>query len=219
MMNFFRKHMRVIFFVVIIAFIGGIAFSVGGSSFVENYALKVNNETISLKTFNSVYSNAIESIRQTSDNMPSDEELNQLKSSILQSLLQEEVLYQQAKEYGVVVSDEELSADIQNTPEFQNNGYFDHRIYYSLLQAINMTPKEFEASRRKQIAGTKLRLLLLTSVKLFDTEYGAALMQDKKVTKSALAGAKANKILNEWYASVVSGYKIKSNDRIIFGNY
>jgi hypothetical protein len=77
-----------------------------------------------------------------------------------------------------------------------------------------MSPKEYELLRKKQIAGIKLKMLLASSVKLWNYEIDSIVQREDK-TKKELFSAKINIVLNEWYQQVIKNSKIISND-IIF---
>ena len=63
----------------------------------------------------------------------------------MRTLVQDEIIWQQTKKYGITVSDNELAQDIQSYPYFLNeNGQFDSRNYYQFLSNLRMSPKDFE---------------------------------------------------------------------------
>ncbi|MDR1418290.1 MAG: SurA N-terminal domain-containing protein [Endomicrobium sp.] len=215
MMNFFRKHVRVIFIVTIVAFVGVIIFSAIVNSLGSNdYAVKVNGKKVPLRLYMFVYENTVESYQKTSGVYLSDNQKQQLKANILQTLVQDEIFYQQSKLYCISVTDEELSLDLQNSLQFKENGVFSTTKYMAFLRAMRMSPKEYELLRKKQIAGIKLKMLLASSVKLWNYEVVTVAKQKDK-TKEELFSSKINVVLNEWYQQVIKSSKIMTND-IIF---
>jgi peptidyl-prolyl cis-trans isomerase D len=214
-MNFFRKHVRVIFIVTIVAFVGVIIFSAIVNSLGSNdYAVKVNGKKVPLRLYMFVYENTVESYQKTSGVYLSDNQKQQLKANILQTLVQDEIFYQQSKLYCISVTDEELSLDLQNSLQFKENGVFSTTKYMAFLRAMRMSPKEYELLRKKQIAGIKLKMLLASSVKLWNYEVVTVAKQKDK-TKEELFSSKINVVLNEWYQQVIKSSKIMTND-IIF---
>ncbi len=218
MMNFLRKHMRKIFFITILAFIGGIFMGFGSYLFgPENdykTAATVNGEKVPMKLFSALYTNSSEMYKESSKTDLTPEQANELKVRTLQAMVQEEIFYQQSKAYGIVVSDSELKNDIQFSAMFRNNNQFDSRLYYAFLRAMGMTPKEYEHLRKKQIAGEKLKMILGTAIKLSDSEFNSLSANYPKLTRDELTQSKINSILNEWYSNIVKGSKISTNDSI-----
>ncbi|MDR3124653.1 MAG: SurA N-terminal domain-containing protein [Endomicrobium sp.] len=216
MMNFFRRHVRVIFVITIVTFVGVIAFGAAVNFFGSNdYAVKVNGKRVPLRIYMLVYENAVESYQRASGNYLSDNEKQQVKNNILQALIQDEIFYQQSKLYCVSVTDEELALDLQSSLQFKENGVFSPVKYISFLKVLGMRTKEYESLRKKQIAGVKLKMLLAYSVKLWNYEIDSIAKENLSTTKEKLFNAKINLMLNEWYQQVINNSKIVSND-IIF---
>ena len=219
MMNFLRKHMRKIFIVTILAFVGGTFMGFGAYLFgpETDYktAVVVNGEKIPIKLFNSMYNDSLERAQSELKNTLTEEQLAQMKINIIQVLVQEEVFYQESKKYGITVSNEELRNDIQNAPIFRNQNYFDVRIYYDFLRRLRMSPKEFEALRKKQISSEKLKIILASSIKAFDFEVEDAKKANPEITRDMLLQMKANIILNEWFMTAVKNSKITPNETLL----
>jgi len=219
MMNFLRKHMRKIFIVTIFAFVGGTF--VGGGAYLfgpeTDYktAVAVNGEKIPVKLFNSMYNETVERAQNELKDSLTDEQIAQIKINIIQVLVQEEIFHQESKKYGILVSNEELKNDIQNSPAFRNQNYFDVRMYFDFLRRLRMSPKEFEALRRKQIASEKLKIVLASSIKAFDFEVEEAKRTHPEITKDGLLQMKANIILNDWFMNTVKASKITPNETLL----
>ena len=219
MMNFLRKHMRKIFIITILAFLGGTF--MGGGAYLfspsKDYdaAATVNGSKIPMKTFKSVYDSTIAMYRQSTKESLSPEQLEEVKVRTLQALVQDEIFYQQALKYKIVVTDAELKNDIQSSAMFINNNQFDARAYYSFLNKLRMTPKDYESIRKKQIAGEKLKITMASAIKISDAEYENAVENGLKITKEEMLQAKANKILNEWFIGVARSYNIVTNESIL----
>jgi hypothetical protein len=215
MMNFFRKHVRIIFIITIVAFVGVIVFgAIVNFSGSNDYAVKVNGKKVPLHLYMFVYENAVESYQQMYGRYLSDQEKHQVKSNILQVLVQDEIFYQQSKFYCLSVTDEELSLDLQNSLQFKENGVFSTTKYMTFLKRLGMRPKEYEILRKKQIAGVKLKMLLASSIRLWNYEIDSIAQQNIKTTEEELFSAKINMILNEWYQQEVKNSKIVTNDLI-----
>jgi hypothetical protein len=202
------------------AFLGGSFVGAGSSLFYSGakFAVKVNGVKISVALFETISSSNIEAYRRQVQTPITDDIIKQIKVKILQALVEEEVFYQQSEKYGIKVSDEEIKADLQSSQMFRNpqTNVFDIQRYLSFVRSINMTLREYEALKRKQIAGQKLKLLLTSSVKLWNYE----IENNKRQTGSdseinPLIQQKINLILNEWYSDVVKTSNIKTNASIM----
>jgi hypothetical protein len=219
MMNFLRKHMRKIFIVTILAFIGATFMGFGSYLFgpETDYktAVVVNGEKIPVKLFNSIYNDSLERAQREIKDSLTEQQIAQIKVGIIQVLVQEEVFYQEAKKYAIAVSDEELKNDIRNSMLFRNSNAFDMNLYYNFLRHMRMSPKEYETLRKKQLASEKLKIILASSIKAFDFELDEAKKTDPDVTKDKLLQKKADYILNEWFANTIKTAKITTNETLM----
>jgi hypothetical protein len=195
--------------VIIVAFIGSSFAGIEYYFFDYKNDFKtfvvVNGVKISVKLFNSVYTDFRQMV---SDQQLSSEDLKELKTRIVYSLVQDEILYQQSKLYSITVTDEELRNDLRNSAKFEDNNVFNIRKYHAFLNSIQMTAKEYEAMRKKQIAAVKVKMLISSCVKLWNYELENALKQESSMTKNALIQAKINFILNDWYSNIFRNSKI-----------
>ncbi|MCR4662425.1 MAG: SurA N-terminal domain-containing protein [Endomicrobiaceae bacterium] len=210
MMNFFRKHKVAIILVILIGFFGGTfiaGFGVstfGNTSSFDTVAV-VNGKKIPYKFYYSLYNNALNMLKQSGQDNITDDLMRITQNQILSKLIQDELIWQQTKKYGITVSDNELAQDIQSYPYFLNeNGQFDSRRYYQFLNNLRMSPKDFESLRRKQLASNKLQILIASAAKISKSE-----LNSEDVNESALTQAKANEVLNDWYDEVKRNSKIK----------
>jgi hypothetical protein len=205
--------------VTILAFIGATFMGFGAYLFgpETDYktALVVNGKKVPVKLFNSIYNDSLERAQNEMKDSLTDQQIMQIKVGIIQLLVQEEIFYQEAKKYSVVVSDEELKNDIRNSMIFRNGNAFDINAYYNFLRHMRMSPKEYEALRKKQISSEKLKIILASSIKAFDFEVEEAKKTDASVTKEILLQTKANVILNEWFMSAIKSAKITTNETLM----
>jgi len=209
MMEFFRKHKVTIILIILVGFFGGTFIagfgvsSFGTASSFDTVAI-VNGKKIPYKYFYSLYNNTLNNMRHSQQEMTT-ELTKALKNNILKTLIQDELIWQQTKDYGITVSDTELAYDIQSYPAFLNaQGKFDSRIYYQFLNSLMMSPKDFENLRRKQIAANKLQILIASAAKISNSEKA-------NTNEYQLLQAKANETLNSWF----DGIKRKSTIKIL----
>ena len=77
----------------------------------------------------------------------------------LNQLINEELVFQQASQASLLVSDKELRNTIINIPAFQKDGVFKNSIYRSFLNARRISASDFENKIRKWVlAGRAERL-------------------------------------------------------------
>ncbi|MCX7941384.1 MAG: SurA N-terminal domain-containing protein [Endomicrobia bacterium] len=217
--DYFAKHKRDIFIITVVGFIAGIFLGFGGylrySSVVDTAAV-VNGVKIPIQRYNRLLNQAIETYRNQGNEI-TDEILRSIKQQVLRDLIQEEVFWQEAKKYGIIVTDQEVYYDIMSIPAFQKDGRFDRETYYrTVILRLKMTPKEFEESRRKRIAMFKLRNFILSAVKLTPQEVEAYYIEKQPKTEeekqklySQLLQEKQTAVLEEWYKEINNNLKIK----------
>lgn len=75
----------------------------------------------------------------------------EMKRSVLQGLVTQRVLLEEAREVGLVVSDEQVARLIAGVPAFQKEGQFDKPTYESVLRAQGMNPALFEYRVRQDV--------------------------------------------------------------------
>ena len=208
MMNFFRKHKVAIILVILIGFFGGTfiaGFGVstfGNSSSIDTVAV-INGKKIPYKYYYSLYNNALNMLQHSGQDV-NEEMKTTIQNQILRTLVQDEIIWQQTKKYGITVSDNELVQDIQSYPYFLNeNGQFDSRNYYQFLSNLRMSPKDFESLRRKQIAANKLKMLVASAATIPDSQTTAGLDENN------LIQLKANELLNDWFDTIKRKTDIK----------
>jgi len=217
--DFLKKNRRNIFIITVVGFIGGIFLGFGGYlrySSVPDTAAVVNGVKIPLQKFNHQVSLAIENYRNQGNEI-TDEVIRSIKQQVLRDLIQEEVFWQEAKKYGITVSDQELYYDIMRIPAFQKDGKFDRETYYrTLILRLKTTPKEFEESRRKRIAMFKLRDFVISSVKLSPQEVELYYKlhqpkndEEKQRLYNQLLQEKQTAVLEEWYKQINNNLKVK----------
>lgn len=227
MMDFLRKNTRIIFIITITGFLAGAFIGFGGYFFGQkttaDAALEVNGKKISYTKYANLLNRTLNNIRMQSKQEITEDIVNRTKQEVIQDLIQEEVFWEESKKYGITVSNGEIAADIQRYPAFQKQGRFDRQLYFQMLyQALNTTPKEFEESRRKQIAIMKLRYLIASSVNISENELKmeydriqkakpANFEKDKDKFLTNLRQEKVMMVFNEWFKILNQSMKIKVN--------
>lgn len=94
-----------------------------------------------------------------------------LDSSVLERLISQEVIVQEAERMGLTVSDAELREAILSNPSFQDNGKFiGMQQYERLLMMNHKTAEQFEEMLRRDLLVMKLRELVTLPLSVSDRE-------------------------------------------------
>ncbi len=215
MMDFLRKHKVKIFLITILGFLAGMFVGFGSYMFGKkldiNTIAVVGKTKIPYKLYYSLYNNSLDLLRKSG--LEITEYLRtQTQNDIVRGLVQDEIIWQQTKKYGITVSDAELASDIQKYPLFLNEqGQFDVRYYYRFLNNLRLSPKEYETFRRKQIASNKLKILIASAASVSDGELEEMKKEMPDLNREYALQLKANEILNDWFEGIKKNMNIEIN--------
>ena len=175
MLDLMRKHaknwlVKILLGMVIVVFV----FYFGSTRWrekAEAIAI-IDGRVIPYVEFHKKYQNLVEAYRQQYKGALTDDILKSLnlKQQAYDSIINQAVILQKAKDLGIEVSEEEIKGSILSTPAFQRDGVFDERIYNQVLRQNKMTPADFEDSQRMLITTVKLEDLIQSAVKVSDKE-------------------------------------------------
>jgi len=128
---------------------------------------EVNGETISSRELETRFLR----LMQTYRNRPREamDTLN-LRMALLDNMIQNRLLVQEARRIGLRVTDLELSDSIAANTVFQNDKGFDKDLYLRFLRYQRMTPAQFEAERRDELLIQKLFDVMRDSVRVSEAE-------------------------------------------------
>ncbi|MBN1635896.1 MAG: SurA N-terminal domain-containing protein [Deltaproteobacteria bacterium] len=179
MLTYMRRHSKswitkFIFGLIIIVFVFW-----GGSTYwarEANKVAKVDNYIISSQQFSKAYQDALSAYRERYGDMFNDEVLKSLnlKQRVLDEMIDQYIMENEAANLGVIVTDQELQDAIQQYPAFVRDGSFDLESYRRVLDYYNLTPQGFEDQQRNTILREKLYKLLTDSVYVSQQELQAA---------------------------------------------
>ncbi|MEE9549124.1 MAG: SurA N-terminal domain-containing protein, partial [Candidatus Binatia bacterium] len=157
MLDILRKRKRswVILFllgVIVLVFVLWGVGSYTNQPRLENVAM-VNGEVISARELEIRYQRALASYRQLFRQTMTREAIESLniRSSVLDQIIQNRLLLQEAQRIGLLVADEELMDSIASMPAFQVDGSFNQDLYLRILRANRITPGRFEKERREEL--------------------------------------------------------------------
>lgn len=168
-----------IFGAIILTFI--FSFGRGSSGFrtrtPETWAAKVNGDLVTASDFAQAYSNrfrqmsAMRGGKYTTDNAKQDN----LRAETLRSLIDQELIAQQADDLGIRVSDAEVADAIARSPQFQQDGKFEFDYYKRLVEnGYGMSIKRFEEAYRRDLLRGKVVQAAIAGASVSEDEVKAA---------------------------------------------
>ena len=171
MLKVLRKHARyfyVLFILVILSFIFWGVGTVDQST--KTAVVTIGEEQITLEEFWRAFDRTANIYRELYQDEFDDAMREELKQTVLKSLIQERVLFIAAREAGLTVSDDELQEAITNDPTFTRDGAFNSDIYLRTLEINRINPQDYEAAKRRELAVAKMRRLIEDAVDLTPAE-------------------------------------------------
>jgi peptidyl-prolyl cis-trans isomerase D len=118
----------------------------------------LDGEPILIKEYEKAYQENLRLVKSKNPNV-TDKDLQEggFRWQVFSNMVTSRLLENQAKKLGVVVTPDELRAEIAKIPAFQNESkQFDAKRYENLLKANDVTPGEFEADFRQNLLLEKL---------------------------------------------------------------
>jgi len=206
MLKSMRKHAKyfyVLFFIVIISFVFwgvGTVDKTGGTEIVA----EVGNYKITAQEYWRTYDNVYRFYRDVykdSFDEEMEKQLN-LKESVLNSMINERIMFLLAKDLGITVRDDELQDAITRDQTFMKNGLFNKDIYLNRLRLMRTTPEAFEESKRQELLITKVRNMIELSVDTSDI----ALSLPQDIKNGELANMLSRNMLNERKEKTLGSY-------------
>jgi parvulin-like peptidyl-prolyl isomerase len=211
MIKVMRKHAKYFYFLFFIVILSFIFWGIGG---VDNKGqsevlAEVGEYKITSQEFWSLYKRNSRFYRDIyKDKFEEMMKQMNLKETILDSMVDEQVLLISARKMGIQVSDKELNDAITQEPMFQTNGVFDKKTYINRLRLSRLTPEAYESLKRQELTIKKLRRLIELAadtsgidnqIKVSGDEQIAKMIQTQMVNnrkenavKSFIEGAKKN---------------------------
>jgi peptidyl-prolyl cis-trans isomerase D len=146
-------------FVAFIAFFGGMGRDSSGNSRV---VATVNGEPLDRQAWEQAYRRAMQ--RQNAQSL-SEEEEQEFRSAVLDDLIRQTVILQEADRLGVVASTKDVALRIQADTDFHDDkGAFDTRKYEKALRQVGYTPQDYESEIMRQIRLQRVVALASASV-------------------------------------------------------
>jgi hypothetical protein len=212
------KYFYVLFFIIILSFI------FWGVGTVDNndsnrIIAEVGNRKITEAEYYRAYDNTFRFYKDLykdkfDENM--QKELN-LKETVFNMLVGNQVLLHAAEKNDIKVSDEELNEAITNEPAFMNNGVFDSQIYQNTLRLSRIAPEAYETMKRQELTIMKMTRLIEISADHSSIDLGGISADDQ--TFIALKDAMQNEARDRAVKAYIEGYKktikVRENREVI----
>lgn len=177
MLDFLRKRKRnwvIIFFVGIIILVFALFY--GGSGSLRDQGrgdvAEVNGEIISQREFALHYQRQLDRYREMFQGALTPEMIKglNLKSNLVDELIQKKLVLQEARRLGLTATDAEVANHLARVPEFQVAGRFNKEQYLQVLRTNRLLPAQFEEEQREQLTMERLYSLILDSIHVTDAE-------------------------------------------------
>lgn len=166
-----KKWVRwIIFGAIIIVFVFW-----GGSTYLTRETTKIakiDRYIITQQQYSKAYEDSLRMYQNQLGDALTPEMVKKLdlKNTVLDQMIDEYILDDEAKKLGITVSDEELQAAIRRFPPFQENGQFSPENYRRLLSSQRLTPPQFEEMQRKEILKQRIYALISENVVISPAE-------------------------------------------------
>jgi peptidyl-prolyl cis-trans isomerase D len=163
-----------------------------------SFAARVNGQTIPGAEFERQYSQLLRMYQQQTGQPISRELADRLglRGVAVEQLVGRALVMQEAARRGIVVTNEEISRSVHESPQFQSNGTFDFDLYERATRSSFGSPTRYEALLREDLLYQKMLASLRETVKISEGELRAAWQSDRDRASLAflavpLAAAKA----------------------------
>lgn len=146
---------KIIFWLIILSFsLAGVGSYLNRPA--DTNPAKVNDQAVTSQDFDRAYQNERarlqqqfgESFSQLADNPAY---VKQLRKTVLDRLINQLALDQQAVAANIRIGDEQVKEAIRAMPEFQKDGQFDNEVYLNLLSRARLDPHAFSESIRQRL--------------------------------------------------------------------
>lgn len=152
--------MQVVMALVVVSFIGWFATPQGEKNDV---IVTVNGTRIMETDYRRTFTREVRKREQMFQRTLTDAERAQVGEQVRQQIVQAEVIYQQARQLGLEVSDREVNKQVVQIPELRDeSGRFDESLYARFLKRQQYTRSDFEEQIRKDLLRAKLATLVYT---------------------------------------------------------
>jgi peptidyl-prolyl cis-trans isomerase D len=150
----------IVFTLIIVSFLFG-DFNRDGTVSVQDIG-SVNGHTITPREYQMRLAQQIEFFGQMMGGSMTPQQIEQMgiKETVLSGIIQQKLLLSAGQKMGLVLSDDEVKAEIKKLPPFQQNGQFSVTLYRNLLEANQYTPAQFEDMISNDVTTRKMEQMI-----------------------------------------------------------
>ena len=192
LMRRYRKTLQIGLLIVIAAFVGSL-FIFGTSGMTggdrRDAVASVNGEDVPLERYQRRYQAYLDAYSQVYRDRftPELAERMGLPQQVIGDLVQETLVVQKARAEGLEVTDEELNAQIQAVPAFQEGGRFSLKRYQEFLRRRGLTEVAFESDVRRELTRIKMENTVKGGVKVSESELEQAFVTRREEVRATWA--------------------------------
>ncbi|WP_319379563.1 SurA N-terminal domain-containing protein [Thiomicrorhabdus sp.] len=125
---------------------------------------EVNGEGVTATDFLTLYNREKMRLqKQFGDMYESIVKDEELRSQVLNALIESKLISQWNQEHNLLISDQQLAATIQSAQVFQDKGEFSQKLYEEILARNGLNVARFEYEQREFLAENQFRSLTLSS--------------------------------------------------------
>ncbi len=145
---------------------------IGFTPSAERIVATVGDVSIPVQEYQDAYRRTYEAYQNIFKDQFTPELIKQLDlpHTVVNNLVDQRLWRATARELGLSVTDEELTAALINIPAFQRNGQFDPAVYEQTLIRNHWTPQRFEETQRMELLVDKARAAVRASIALLPQE-------------------------------------------------
>ncbi len=163
----------VLFGIIIVVFV--VSFGPGsrgcgaGGGRTDSWAAKVNGKSVTPAEFDQQYAQLLRFYQRPGTDLDGSLQM-MLRQMAMEQVVQRQLVEQEGRRQGIVVTDGELSTAIKAIPAFQTNGQFDMDLYKRAVANAYGSPAKFEEQMRSDLGYQKMIELLRQTVTVTDGE-------------------------------------------------
>jgi peptidyl-prolyl cis-trans isomerase D len=116
----------------------------------------VDGKAVDISLVQAAYQRALNQQSQSGQGQPDLATRQQLASTALSGVLRQQVMQLEEQRLGVSAPDDAIRASLDAIPAFQTNGVFDKQKFTEVLAQNNISPDQFIAEAKEDIAGRQL---------------------------------------------------------------
>lgn len=153
----------------------------------SDHEFKVNGERIAIERVREAYQRQLADLSKAYPEEIPEAIKTQVQDTLIEQFVNTSLIGQAVHDQRYTVSDEQVRQAIRQLPYFQVGGQFSPELYFSTLKGRNITPEQFEADERADLATRQLEQALgLSAFATLPEVERTAVLQGEKREFSAL---------------------------------